>query len=136
MRTVLLGASKGCGYFAALQLLETSPQDSITMLLRKPEVIENDPKFEGYIKEGRCKIVKGDATDEEDVRKCFEDKVDFVVSTIGMSSLLASFGAGVADMNDRWGGRDDLLRCPTRRSRHMYSRWSDSRQSPGYLAWY
>jgi hypothetical protein len=38
-----------------------------------------------YLQEGRLKIVTGDATNYQDVVQLFVEKVDVVISTIGMS---------------------------------------------------
>jgi hypothetical protein len=85
---VLLGASKGCGYHALIRLLDPRVDWEATILLRKPESIENDPILQQYLKEGRLKIVKGDATSFEDVGKLFEERVDVVISTIGKSRMV------------------------------------------------
>jgi hypothetical protein len=80
---VLLGASKGAGYHALLRLLTPDSTWSATVLLRKPEVIEKDENFAPYINDGRLRIVQGDATNVEDVKKLFKDKTDVVISTVG-----------------------------------------------------
>lgn len=81
---VLLGASKGCGYHALIRLLAPSLGWKATILLRKPESIQKDPFLKTYMEEGRLKIVKGDATNYQDVKGLFGEKVDVVISTIGM----------------------------------------------------
>lgn len=83
---VLLGASKGSGYHAVLRLLTPTSTWSATLLLRKPEVIENDELLKPYIEGGRLKIVSGDATVYADVKRLFEGgKVDVVITSIGGS---------------------------------------------------
>lgn len=84
---VLLGASKGCGYHALIRLLAPPLDWKATILLRKPETIQNDPFLKTCMEEGRLKIVRGDATNYDDVVKLFGEKVDVVISTIGKSSL-------------------------------------------------
>lgn len=85
---VLLGASKGCGYHALIRLLAPSLDWKATILLRKPEPIQNDPFLKTCMDEGRLRIVRGDATNYDDVVKLFGEKVDVVISTIGKSSLI------------------------------------------------
>jgi NAD(P)-dependent dehydrogenase (short-subunit alcohol dehydrogenase family) len=85
---VLLGASKGCGYHALIRLLDPRLDWKATILLRKPESIENDPLLKQYLEEGRLKIVKGDATNYQDVVQLFVEKVDVVISTIGKSRMV------------------------------------------------
>jgi NAD(P)-dependent dehydrogenase (short-subunit alcohol dehydrogenase family) len=87
---VLIGASKGCGYHALLRLLTPTSNWSATVLLRKPEALEQDANFAPYLKDGRLKIVKGDATNVEDVKKLFVDTVDLVISTVGKYPPLTS----------------------------------------------
>ena len=83
MHTAIIGASKGCGYHAALDILR-DPSNTVTLLLRHPEGISSDPKFTSFIQEGRVKLVQGDATVEDDVSELFNcDKVDLLISTIG-----------------------------------------------------
>ncbi|WWD18511.1 hypothetical protein CI109_102963 [Kwoniella shandongensis] len=87
MHAVFLGASRGIGLFALLTLLQSSDQGqwTATLLLRKPEAITSDPRFKEYLEKGRVEIVKGDATNEEDVKKLFPvgKKVDLIVSSVG-----------------------------------------------------
>ncbi|KAK8858609.1 hypothetical protein IAR55_002838 [Kwoniella newhampshirensis] len=84
---VFLGASRGIGLHTVVTLLgsTTTAQWTATLLLRKPETITADPRFETYIKDGRVNIVQGDATSEADVRKLFPagKKVDLIVTSVG-----------------------------------------------------
>ena len=85
---VLLGASKGVGYHTLLNLLTPTSGWSATLLLRKPEAIENDVHFKGYLEAGRLRVIKGDAKDYEDVKRLFPAdgaKVDVVISSVGAS---------------------------------------------------
>lgn len=84
MHAVILGGSKGVGYFSALYILAT-PGNSVTLLLRSPGVIDNDEKFAGYIQQGRARLVEGDACDEAAIARLFEgEKVDVLITSIGM----------------------------------------------------
>lgn len=82
MHTVLLGASRGIGYHTTLNLL-ANPPSSCTLLLRKPSSMESDETLREHLASGRLKLVQGDATNEDDIRKLFTEKVDLVVSSIG-----------------------------------------------------
>jgi NAD(P)-dependent dehydrogenase (short-subunit alcohol dehydrogenase family) len=80
---ILLGASRGSGYHALLRLLTLEPEWTATLLLRKPEVIEEDELLRGYLGE-RLTIIQGDATVYEDVKRLFEgEKVGVVISSVG-----------------------------------------------------
>ncbi|WVQ96634.1 hypothetical protein IAU59_003739 [Kwoniella sp. CBS 9459] len=95
MHVVLLGASKGCGYQVLQSLLSSSSAEkwSTTLLLRKPELLEQDAAISPYIREGRVRIVKGDATSEADLRECLEgERVDLIVSSIGATPSLTLTG--------------------------------------------
>lgn len=94
---VLLGASKGTGYHTLLNLLTPTSGWSATLLLRKPEVIETDSHFKEYLEGGRLRIVKGDATSYDDVKRLFVEggkKVDVVISSVGMSPFLTPSSSG------------------------------------------
>ena len=96
MHAVLLGASKGVGYFTALYLLEQPDERwTCTLLLRNPTTLSTDPQLKTYIDQGRLSVVKGDATSEEDVGKFFGEKVtvDVVISSIGESLIAHRFSA-------------------------------------------
>ncbi|WRT67823.1 uncharacterized protein IL334_004797 [Kwoniella shivajii] len=84
MNTVFLGASKGIGYFTLLNLLQNDRSTKAICLLRKPDLFNADARLQPFIEEGRITIVKGDATNEDDIRKLFQGgNVDLVVSSIG-----------------------------------------------------
>lgn len=85
MHTALIGASKGIGRAAALELL-LDPTNTVSLLLRTPSAIEADPDFKAAINQGRVRIVKGDANDPNALRQLLEDDgIDSVVSTLGKS---------------------------------------------------
>ncbi|WVR06386.1 hypothetical protein IAU60_003417 [Kwoniella sp. DSM 27419] len=82
MHAVLLGASKGIGHGVVTSLLGSGHWEA-TLLVRKPGLLEQDATLSPYIQSGKLRLVKGDATSEDDVRRCFTAKVDVVVSSIG-----------------------------------------------------
>ncbi|OCF72987.1 hypothetical protein I204_06217 [Kwoniella mangroviensis CBS 8886] len=84
MEAVFLGASKGIGYFTVLNLLQNNQNWKATLLLRKPDVFDDNHLIKPFIENGRLRIVQGDATNEDDLKKLFEGKkVDLVMSSIG-----------------------------------------------------
>ncbi|WVF69128.1 hypothetical protein IAT40_003902 [Kwoniella sp. CBS 6097] len=97
MHAILLGASKGIGYQVLKSLLSSSNKWSTTLLLRKPELLEKDEAIAPYIREGRVRIVKGDATSEDDLRKCLEgsERVDLIVSSIGATPTFTLSGINI-----------------------------------------
>lgn len=86
MHTALIGASRGIGRAAALEILESDPTNSVSLLLRSPVSLKSDPSFVNAIASGRARLVKGDAYSEVDVRTLLESTdIDSVVSTLGES---------------------------------------------------
>ncbi|KAI0374588.1 hypothetical protein BV20DRAFT_378634 [Pilatotrama ljubarskyi] len=88
MHVFVLGGSKNIGYYAALRLLDQGA--SVTFLLRKTSVFDNDERIQPYIKQGKAYLVAGDALNFDDVEKGWEAAVeagngtiDFVLFTIG-----------------------------------------------------
>lgn len=64
-------------------------------------MIETDQRLKVYLESGRLKIVKGDATNYEDVKKLFEGvKVDVVISSVGMSISLPPVHNLIRDLSD------------------------------------
>ncbi|WVQ70522.1 hypothetical protein IAR50_000041 [Cryptococcus sp. DSM 104548] len=92
--SVFLGASTGIGYYALLQYLQSSPTTTATILLRKPDPFNADPAFKEYLDSGRVQIVKGDATNEDDVKRLFAGRdADNVISTVGGKPGMTLHGA-------------------------------------------
>ena len=86
MHTALIGASRGIGRATALDLL-ADPSNRVSLLLRRPANVESDPGFATAIKEGRVRIVKGDAYDKQYLRSLLNDAIDSVVFTLGMLAV-------------------------------------------------
>jgi NAD(P)-dependent dehydrogenase (short-subunit alcohol dehydrogenase family) len=85
MHALLLGASKGIGHHLLVHLL-AEPSNTATLLLRNPACLDADAVVGPAISAGRVAVVAGDATKAEDVRRCFERKVDVVITSVGESS--------------------------------------------------
>lgn len=86
MHIALLGASNGIGLHL-LHLLLPKPEYTIALLLRKPACFDGDEDVSAAIKNGRVRVVQGDATRVGDVQRLMEGRVDLVVSSIGESSV-------------------------------------------------
>ncbi|CAE6460637.1 unnamed protein product [Rhizoctonia solani] len=107
MRVLLFGASRNTGYFVAQRLLAKG--HTCTLLLRKPEAMESDPAMSGFIKDGKVKLVGGDALAQEDVQKAWniassEGQVDVVFFGIGGEptfSLTKGFVINPPDLTTR-----------------------------------
>ncbi|KAJ3130172.1 hypothetical protein HK098_005419 [Nowakowskiella sp. JEL0407] len=87
---VILGASKGVGFFTALHLVKDGNNNNLTLLLRKPELFNNLPEITELSDDcrNRIMIVPGDAFNQEDVEKTFQTAhavapIDCVIATIG-----------------------------------------------------
>ncbi|BEJ13746.1 hypothetical protein CspHIS471_0309200 [Cutaneotrichosporon sp. HIS471] len=78
----ILGASKGIANHVLHNLLSSSPPVTITLLLRKPAALDGDKLVAEAIKNGRVKIVKGDATVQDDVEKALEG-ANAVLTSVG-----------------------------------------------------
>ncbi|KAJ7497616.1 hypothetical protein FB451DRAFT_1348448 [Mycena latifolia] len=85
LNVLAFGASRNIGYFAAVRLLGQGA--TVTFLLRSPAVFDEDTLIQGYIKSGHARLVKGDATNEADARRAWNEAgvVDAVIFSIGMT---------------------------------------------------
>jgi len=110
MKVLVLGGSKNIGYHAAVGLLGkllspiepvkllfdeiyivTDAGSTVTFLLRNPSCFDQDTTLQNHIQSGRARILKGDATVADDVRKAWveagrgerEGEVDLLLFTIG-----------------------------------------------------
>lgn len=77
----ILGASRGTG-LAVLRVLAQRQDTYLTLLLRKPNVLDEDALVAPAIRAGRVRIVQGDAKVQADVAKVLLG-ADLVLSTIG-----------------------------------------------------
>ncbi|KAJ7187920.1 hypothetical protein C8R46DRAFT_1157147 [Mycena filopes] len=78
-----IGASRNIGYYSAVRLLEQGA--TVTLLLRTPSVFDEDAVIQKYVKSGTARLVKGDARNEDDMRRAWAaaGPVDAVVFTVG-----------------------------------------------------
>ncbi|KAL1939173.1 hypothetical protein VTO73DRAFT_10214 [Trametes versicolor] len=88
MHAFVLGGSKNIGYYASVRLLEQGA--SITFLLRNTSVFDEDAKLQSYIKNGKVRLVRGDGTNLEDVRKGWEAALEHGNGTLDL--VLFSIG--------------------------------------------
>jgi hypothetical protein len=68
---------------------------TVTFMLRKPAVFDKDSKMQKHIKEGRAKIISGDATIRTDVQKALTEaridgQLDTVLFTVGKHGFKVS----------------------------------------------
>lgn len=91
MHTAIIGASRGIGRATALDLLRDEA-NTVSLLLRSPAHIDNDAEFLVYVKQGRVRVVKGDANDTADLRSLLDHHgIDSVVFTLGRPLLVSLF---------------------------------------------
>ena len=74
----------------------------ITFLLRSPAAFEADPEVQPYIQKGQVGIVKGDATNADDVKRGWETamqsgEVDLVLFTVGQFIVLSELSVSHAN---------------------------------------
>ena len=89
MKVLAIGASRNIGYYSALRLLDLGY--TVTFLLRKPECFNKDEDITRYVKDGKARLVKGDALIKADVEHAWaeaakggdDQTVDFMVFTLG-----------------------------------------------------
>ncbi|KAJ7493416.1 hypothetical protein B0H11DRAFT_962109 [Mycena galericulata] len=77
------GASRNIGYLSALRLLERGA--TVTFVLRSTAVFDNDALIQSYVKSGHARLLKGDATKEEDTRRAWNEAgvVDVLFFSVG-----------------------------------------------------
>ncbi|KAJ7857889.1 hypothetical protein B0H13DRAFT_2076777 [Mycena leptocephala] len=83
LNVLAFGASRNIGYFSAVRLLEQGA--TVTFLLRSPSIFNEDALIQTYLKSGNARIVKGDATQEADTCRAWDEAgvVDAVLFSIG-----------------------------------------------------
>ncbi|KAJ7495890.1 hypothetical protein B0H11DRAFT_2001062 [Mycena galericulata] len=83
LNILTLGGSRNIGYFSSIRLLEQGA--TVTLLLRSPSVFDNNETIQEYVRSGHARLVKGDATNEAQVRSAWEKAgiVNAVIFTIG-----------------------------------------------------
>lgn len=91
MHIFALGASRATGYYAALGYLERGY--TVTILLRSPLVLQQDPAFKQYLDKGTARLTKGDAMIEDEVVSAWKEAVnhapvDVVLFSLGLYLLV------------------------------------------------
>ncbi|KAJ7680597.1 hypothetical protein DFH06DRAFT_973813 [Mycena polygramma] len=90
LNILAFGASQNIGYYAAVRLLEQGV--TITFLLRRPTVFDNDATIQKYLKNGNVRIVAGDATKEADTRRAWIEAGAVDVCTGGYPNFSVTKG--------------------------------------------
>ncbi|KAG2347497.1 hypothetical protein BDR05DRAFT_974044 [Suillus weaverae] len=90
-KVLVIGGSRNIGYHSAVRLLALGA--TVTFLLRSPRVFEQDDTIQHYIKEGKARLVQGDALVKSDVSRAWSEAqqqqvddtrpVDFLIFTVG-----------------------------------------------------
>ncbi|KAF9458771.1 hypothetical protein BDZ94DRAFT_1200535, partial [Collybia nuda] len=83
---LVIGGSRNIGYVATLKFLSLGA--NATFLLRSPSVFDQDVHIQGYVKSGKVRLVKGDALNETDVQRAWNEAsavgtVDVLLFTVG-----------------------------------------------------
>lgn len=100
MHIFALGASRATGYYAALGYLERGY--TVTILLRSPLVLQQDPAFKQYLDKGTARLTKGDAMIEDEVVSAWKEAVnhapvDVVLFSLGPTARFNLFKGFVID---------------------------------------
>ena len=112
LNVLVVGGSRNIGYHSSLRLLgELAPilflyqgtriadwnvhsfedyGSAVTFLLRSPSAFDNDAEVQKHLQSGKARLVKGDATNAEDVKSAWaeagkEKPVDLLLFTVGFS---------------------------------------------------
>ncbi|KAG1812909.1 uncharacterized protein BJ212DRAFT_1368916 [Suillus subaureus] len=87
-KVLVIGGSRNIGYYSAVRLLALGA--TVTFLLRSPQVFDQDDTIQNYIKEGKARLIQGDALVKNDVRRAWPEArvddtrpVDFLIFTVG-----------------------------------------------------
>lgn len=87
-KVLVIGGSRNIGYYSAVRLLALGA--TVTFLLRSPQVFEQDKTIQTYVKEGKARLIQGDALVKNDVRRAWSEAqaddtrpVDFLIFTVG-----------------------------------------------------
>ncbi|KAJ7778995.1 hypothetical protein B0H16DRAFT_1359687 [Mycena metata] len=83
MHVLSIGGSRHSGYWAAVRLLEQG--STVSFLLRKPSVFDEDPMIQKFIRSGAARLIKGDAKKEDDMVNAWAQAgiVDAVIFSVG-----------------------------------------------------
>ncbi|KAG2124216.1 hypothetical protein DEU56DRAFT_597424 [Suillus clintonianus] len=90
-KALVIGGSRNIGYYSAVRLLDLGV--TVTFLLRSPRVFDQDDVIQNYIKQGKARLIQGDALVKSDVRRAWSEAqhqqgdytrpVDFLIFTVG-----------------------------------------------------
>ncbi|EIW84749.1 hypothetical protein CONPUDRAFT_134666 [Coniophora puteana RWD-64-598 SS2] len=91
MKVLAIGASRNIGYHACKRLLESGA--TVTFLLRKPEVFDDDDEIKGFVATGHARLIKGNAMSKDDVAQAWKEAargddgapVEYVLFSVGIS---------------------------------------------------
>ncbi|KAG2136063.1 hypothetical protein DEU56DRAFT_806380 [Suillus clintonianus] len=92
-KVLVIGGSRNIGYYSAVRLLALGA--TVTFLLRSSQVFDQDDTIQNYIKEGKARLIQGDALVKSDVRRAWSEAqhqqgddsdakpVNFLIFTVG-----------------------------------------------------
>ncbi|KAG6919715.1 hypothetical protein DXG01_002661 [Tephrocybe rancida] len=93
MNILVVGGSRNIGYHTAIRFLEAG--HSVTFLLRRLSVFDNDATVQKFIKSNLAHLVQGDALIKDDVQHAWNSAAANVDTGI-IDLLVFSVGAGVS----------------------------------------
>ncbi|KAH7889267.1 hypothetical protein F5I97DRAFT_1842986 [Phlebopus sp. FC_14] len=94
IKVLAIGGSRNIGYLSAIRLLDLGA--TVTFLLRKPAVFDDDETIKKYVQKGKARLVQGDALVKADVQRAWDEaakgegeenrSVDLLIFTVGSTS--------------------------------------------------
>lgn len=89
MNVFAIGASQNIGYLTAVRILEKGA--TVTFLLRRPSAFDGNDTMQHYIREGKARLVQGDALKIDDVARGWAEAqaasatgdIDLVLFSVG-----------------------------------------------------
>lgn len=82
---------------------------TVTFLLRKPSVFDNDETIQKYVRSGKARLVQGDALVKTDVKRVWHaaqgddhKPVDFLIFTVGKLHHFPLLPCLISRVPDRW----------------------------------
>ncbi|KAF7315813.1 NAD(P)-bd-dom domain-containing protein [Mycena indigotica] len=99
MNILAIGASRNIGYLSAIRLLNEGA--TVTFLLRSPSTFDDDSVIQQFVATEKARLIKGDATSEEDTRRAWEaaGTVDAVIFSVGGTPSLGIKGITINPHN-------------------------------------
>ncbi|KAF9220200.1 hypothetical protein BS17DRAFT_797851 [Gyrodon lividus] len=98
-KVLVIGGSRNIGYLSSIRLLDSGA--TVTFLLRRVEAFDDNEIIQKYVKEGKARLVQGDALIKDDVQRAWDEAVKGDDKPVDL--LLFTVGSTTAKFNLRKG---------------------------------